>query len=375
MLNIRSSVYSGLALITMLLLGAVFLSAQAQDEPRDANPIRVPTKTIALKEQTNIGTSYAGMISAKRTSALGFERGGLVVALSADLGQHVRKGDVLARLDNNALLADVAAARASVQQVEAQRSIAASTLKRQKALLAKGHISAQRLEEVDANLLAAEAATLVAKAQVKTLLARLALLRIVAPYDGVIAERYIDEGSVAGAGAPVFSLVEDKALEVRVGLPANRLPIMTIGNVFTFHTANAAFQARLRGLSGQIDPATQTLSAVFDIAPQSAPLVPGQTARMELDVPLEQSGFWVPLSALREDRRGLWSLFALDSDPNNARQFILTPRLIEILYAGAEQVYVRGPIKDGTMILAGGNQSVSAGMIVIPATTTQLGQP
>jgi RND family efflux transporter MFP subunit len=375
MVNIRTLVYAGLALIAASLFGAVFLSAQAEGEPRQANPIRVPVQSVALSQSTKIATSYAGVIRARRTSNLGFERGGLIVDVSVDLGEHVKKGDVLARLDDNTLRADLAAAKASVKQVEAQRAIAASTYQRQKALLAKGHISAQRLEEIDANFLAADAAKTVAQAQANTLKARLKLLQITAPYDGVIAERYSDEGSIAASGAPVFLLVEDGALEVRVGLPSTRIADMKIGEDYTFNTSATRFEARLRGLSGQVEQATQTISAVFDIKPVNQNLIPGQTARLSLSVPLEQAGFWVPLSALREDRRGLWSLFALDADPTHAGQYILTPRLVEILFAGADQVYVRGPIKDGTLVLVEGNQSVSAGMAVQPVMNTQTGQP
>ncbi|MDQ7019912.1 MAG: efflux RND transporter periplasmic adaptor subunit [Robiginitomaculum sp.] len=375
MFKIRAIVYAGMPLLAALLLGAVFLSAQAQDETREATPFGVPVQKIKQSQSTKITTSYAGVIRARRTSQLGFERGGLVVSVSADLGKHVHQGDVLARLDSEALRADLAAARASVNQAEAQRRIAQSTYTRQKALLAKGHISAQRLEEIDAKLLAADAAQRVAEAQVKTLQARLARLQIIAPYDGVIAERYIDEGSIATSGAPVFTLVEDAILEVRVGLPTTRLADIKIGEIFDFSTAGTQFKARLRGLSGKVDTTTQTVSALFDVEPGAGTLVPGQSARLMLDVPLEQAGFWVPISALREDRRGLWSLFALDNSPANDGLYILTPRLVEVLYAGAEQVYVRGPVKDGTLILAGGNQSVSAGMSVVPATPNQSGQP
>jgi len=375
MFKIRAIVYAGMTLLAALLLGAVFLSAQAQDETREATPFGVPVQKIKQSQSTKITTSYAGVIRARRTSQLGFERGGLVVSVSADLGKHVHQGDVLARLDSEALRADLAAARASVNQAEAQRRIAQSTYTRQKALLAKGHISAQRLEEIDAKLLAADAAQRVAEAQVKTLQARLARLQIIAPYDGVIAERYIDEGSIAASGAPVFTLVEDAVLEVRVGLPTTRLAGIKIGEIFDFSTAGTQFKARLRGLSGKVDTTTQTVSALFDVEPGAGTLVPGQSARLMLDVPLEQAGFWVPISALREDRRGLWSLFALDNSPTNDGLYILTPRLVEVLYAGAEQVYVRGPVKDGTLILAGGNQSVSAGMSVVPATPNQSGQP
>jgi membrane fusion protein, multidrug efflux system len=375
MISARTIVYAGMTILTASLLGAVMLSAQAQDEPSDAAPTSVPVQKIERLENTQITTGYASIISARRTSALGFERGGLVTQVLRDLGDHVRKGEVLARLDSRAMRADLRAAKASVQQAEAQRTIAASTLKRQQVLLTKGHISAQRLEEIDANLQAADAASQLAKAQVQTLKARLALLQIIAPYDGVIAERYIDEGSIAAPGAPVFSLVEDSVLEVRTGLPASRLNTLKIGNLYDFQTASTPFKAKLRGLGGQVDPATQTINAVFDIMPGQGALVPGQSARLTLDVPLEQSGFWVPLGALREDRRGLWSLYALDPEPGNTGRYILTPRLVEVLYAGAERVYVRGPAASGTLILVGANQSVSAGMRVVPTRLSQTGRP
>lgn len=373
----RIMVYGGLAVVAAVLLGTVFLGARADDanRPAAAAPLAVPVFRVALQQGTTISTGYAGIIMARRTSALGFERGGLVVQVGADIGKHVRKGDVLARLDTRVQRADLAAARASLHQRQAQTRIAASTLKRQQTLLAKGHISAQHLEEINAKLDVARAAQNAAVAQIQTLKARLALSQITAPYDGVIAERYIDEGAIASPGTPVLSLVEDGILEIRVGIPSSRLGVMTPGHVYDFKTASARFQARLRGLGGQVDRATQTVDAAFDVLPSKAVLVPGQTARLILDVPLAQSGFWAPLAALREDRRGLWSLYALQPAPGAPGRYDLSPRLVEMLYAGAERVYVRGPVRDGEMILASGKLSVSTGMQVTPALPRDLGQP
>ncbi len=375
MIKARLVVYASLALIGAVLLCAVFWDANAQSERTDAPPIRVFAQRVVALPGTTIPTGYAGIINARRTSALGFERGGLVVNMSADLGQIVQKGQVLAQLDTRAQNADLLAARANVLQVEAQRKIAESTMKRQQALLEKGHISAQRLEEISANLVAAAAAKGVAQAQVKTLQARLALSKIIAPYDGIIAERYIDEGSIASPGSPVFSLIENHVLEIRIGLPAERAADLTIGEVFDFSTVGQTFQARLRGFSGTVDRATQTVSAAFDLVVPEAALVPGQTARLELSVSLDQSGFWVPLGALREDRRGLWSLFALDESPQQSGTYTLSPRLVEVLYAGADRVYVRGPIEEDTLILSGGNHTVASGMRVVPIIAANTGQP
>ncbi len=375
MRNARTIVYGGPALAAAVLLGAVLMSARADDTPATAAPLPVPVFRVAWQQSARIKTGYAGIIMARRTSELGFEQGGLVVHMAVDLGDHVRKGDVLAQLDTSVLRAELAAAQASLRQRQAQTRIAAATLKRQRALLAKGHISAQQLEEVDANLDVAKAAETAAKAKVQTLRARLALAQINAPYDGVIAERYIDEGAIAAPGKPVLSLVEDAVLEVRVGLPASQLGVMKPGQVYDFNTAAARFKARLRGLGGEVDRTTQTVEAAFDVLPSKAALVPGQTARLILDVPLAQKGFWAPLTALHEDRRGLWSLYALQPAPNDAGSYNLSPRLVEMLYAGADRVYVRGPVKNGALILASGKLSVSPGMQVVPAPSQMNGQP
>ena len=372
MTRIRIGVYGALVLLASGLLGAILLRAGAEPPSRNAAPVSVPVQRVVLQKGAHIQSGYAGLIAARRTSALGFERGGLVVDVTVDVGAHVHKGDVLARLDDRALRADIAAAQAGVRQAEAQRSIAASTLKRQRVLLAKGHISAQRLDEVRANLAASAAAEEVASAQVKTLQARLALSQIIAPYDGVIAERYVDEGAIAAPGKPVLSLVEDGALEVRIGVPAVQLASLHPGELYNFSAASTPFKARLRGFGGQVERATQTDSAVFDIVSSQGALVPGQTARLALPVSLPQAGFWVPLNALREGRRGLWSLYALDQKDG---AYVLTPRLVEILYSGADRVYVRGPVKDGTLFLAGGSQLVSVGMRVVPAGMARAGQP
>ncbi len=374
--NGQKFVYAGIALLAAILLGAVFLSAQAEDEKADAPPQSVNTLKIAVRDEASISTGYAGLVAARRTSALGFERGGLIARVNVDLGDHVRKGDVLAALDTRTVRADIAAARARYQQAKAQSVIAKATQARQQKLVEKGHISRQKLDEINANLLAANAAEAAAKAQVSALVTRLDLSHIVAPYDGMLSERYADEGSIAAPGTPILSLVEDGALEIRIGLPAARAAQLTTGKLYNFSVAGTTFRAPLRGRSGIVDRATQTVSAVFDVpTPLASTLIPGQTARLDLDIPLAQKGFWVPLGALREDRRGLWSILALAPLDGRAGVFTLQPHLVEILYADARRAFVRGPIKDGVDILADGKQGLTAGMHVVPTQRQAHKQP
>ena len=91
-------------------------------------------------------------------------------------------------------------------------------------------------------------------------------------------------------------------------------------------------------------------------------------ARLVLPYELEERGFWAPVAALTEGRRGLWSIYALVPDED---AFILEPRPVEILHTERDRVYLRGAVQTDELILQGGVRRVAPGQRVRPARGAQ----
>ena len=175
---------------------------------------------------------------------------GLLQAVNVRLGDHVKEGDVLASIDTAQLvrqLAEVKAqqrsAEASGQRVQAQLGSARSELTRTEPLLADKLVSAQEVDGLRARVAALQAEGAAAEAQAQEAQARLASLqqqirdaRLVAPFDGAVAERYLDGGSVVQLGTPVVRVVREGPLRVRFRVPERDVGRIREGLPFTLMT-------------------------------------------------------------------------------------------------------------------------------------------
>ena len=341
-------------------------SAGASDEGIQASLEAIPVSVLDVHydDSTDVKALYPAVVTARRQSALSFPAGGQLAMIGVDVGDQVEAGAVLAELDVRALNAQRAAAQADLAAARADARLAQATLTRQSQMVARGHASEQVLDQTQASFDAAEARVGAAQATLMALDVQIDLARLTAPYAGVITQRVFDEGASVSPGAPVLTLVEQGMLEVRAGLPADDASRMVVGQLYPLVVNSGdVIQVRLRAVTGVIDPVQRTVEAVFEVA-GDAGLPSGTVARLELEHALQERGFWAPVAALSEGRRGLWVIYALT--PEN-EAFILEPRPVEILHAEGDQVYLRGAVSDGQTVLSGGVHRVAPGQLVRPA--------
>ena len=272
----------------------------------------LPVETFSARYQSEAAmeTRYPGLVSAWRTSALGFESGGRIETVAVRVGDRVAAGDVLATLDTRTLDAQISAARAEAAAAETRAGLAGVTLERQQVLVDRGHISAQRLDELAANQRAALSSAAAARANAQALAVRLELASLTAPFDGVITARHLDEGAIAPPGAPVVTLVEDARLEMRVSIPADEAARLEPGQTYPVEFAQGLAEARLRAVTGVIEREQRAVTAVFDLDAGGG-AVSGSVGRLLVRTDLAERGFWAPVTALAEGRRGLWSMYVL----------------------------------------------------------------
>ena len=355
-------------LVAILVAGITTLRAEANLSVQTPPPLPVAALEVDYGSDARIVEAYPGLVAARRESALGFERGGRIESIEVDVGERVETGDILARLDTRALRAQLAAADAQTAEADAQVALARETEHRQEQLLARGHISDQRLAEVRTQTRAAEARRAAAAAAADALRVQLDLSVITAPFDGVITARSADEGAIAGAGQPLLNIVENGALEIRVGLPVSPAAGLNAGDAYAFEAGGRTVMARFRASTGVIERQTRTVTALFDATPEAG-LSAGQVARLQLDAAVGADGFWAPVTGLAEGRRGLWSVYVLVAEDDAYR---LEPRVVEALRVEADRVFVRGAVSDGDLILASGLQRVTPGQRVTPTDTAAL---
>ena len=355
----------GLAILVALLV-LVALTQRSSEGPfiPEALPeaLRVSVIEAELGEQLTLEESFSGLIVARRTSQLGFSGSGRVTRIHVDVGDRVRTGQPLGQLDTRNLAAQLAAADASIAEARANYELSQTVVERQTKLFARGHVAQQRVDEATAQADAALARIEAASAQAEALKVAIDLSVIRAPFSGMITNRMIDEGAIAVPGGPVLELVEDGRLEARIGLPAASAAGLAIGQRVGLISDRGVVEAQVRSTTGIVDQTQRTIMVIFDIlSPEEVNT--GAIVRLSLDRTVDERGVWLPVSALTEAARGLWSVYVATPEDGG---WIARPQLVEIVQTEGQRVYARGTVRDGDKIIIDGIGRLVPGQPVEP---------
>jgi HlyD family secretion protein len=204
-----------------------------------------------------------GTVEARVTSQVGFKIAGVLVDLRADVGEHVAKNAILARLDDREQRAQVARSAAAVQQAEANLQKATASVEKAKANVAsietaqtaKTTQDAARaeLDLANSDVLVAKAAIADAKAQQQLQQATLDFHTLTAPYDAMVTARLKELGSALGAGQPVFTLIDPKTIWVLAYIDESKAGGIQVGQPAAIVLRSHANQ-RLKGRVARIEP-------------------------------------------------------------------------------------------------------------------------
>lgn len=407
-----AGILGAIALSGLVVIGVRSPLRQPPTEP--SPPLRVTAMTLEAANAYSVSRVYTGEVAAGRTSELGFEQSGELVEIAVDRGDRVDAGQLLARLDSRRLEAqrrqlvaqrdgaaarlaelrngprreDIATAAATVQDLEQQLELERLRQQRRQVLYSEGAISqedrdvvafnaealAERLTAARSQLAELQAGTrpeqiAAQQAEVEQLEARLIDIdlaiektAIFAPFAGAIAMRQVDEGTVVSAGQVVLKLVEQAAPEVEVGLPAEVVAGLRLGQGQSFEIGGQQQTGTLVAILPDIDPLTRTQTVVFRLRDVGASLLPEQLATVAIAQTVATEGFWLPLTALTQGERGLWAAYALV--PAEPEGFRVQQRDVELLHTAGERAFVRGLVEAGDRIVTDGLQRLVPGQIV-----------
>ncbi|MFT5172190.1 MAG: RND family efflux transporter MFP subunit [Gammaproteobacteria bacterium] len=364
------------AVAMLLVVGGSVRAQSAADKAASILPIKA--LRVQHVDHYQVEESYAGRIVSRRSSNLGFERGGRIAEMLVEEGDRVLAKDVLARLGTRRieahrveLAAQLEHSRAVSKEIETRLAFARSTVKRNESLRERKQLSAQAYDESQAEARALSAQLAAARANVTRVDASLGVLAVdmdqstlLAPYAGSIVARFAHDGTAVDAGQPVLELIEDRKLQVYIGVAARAVVNLVPNETYSLDVEGREYPAELRTLLPRIDPRTRTVNAIFSLQDPDGSLRPGQLARLRMMHRIDTSGFWLPLTALSESRRGLWSVFVLESSEQGAGLATLNRRELQLLHSEAERAFVRGTLRDGERIGADGLHRLVAGQLV-----------
>jgi RND family efflux transporter MFP subunit len=344
---------------------ASFVLAACGDPPAPAavvKPVFVTTVTASSAAQTR---AFTAVVRARVETDLGFRTGGKVVERLVEVGDVVKAGQPLARLDpaDYRLAASAAGDQVQAASVDAQQ--AASDEARFRRLLVDGSVGAADHERQKARADAAAARLDQARRQLEVARNRESYTTLVAPYAGVVTALRFERGQVVTEGQPVLSLARDGEREVIADLPEEWIgQVRTLTATATpWHDAKSPAPLVLREVSPLASAQGRTFRVRYAAAPQSrasiAALPLGSTVQLNLTAPPSAgpAATVLPVTALVKGSgaAGVWTLDTKGSG------LVFTP--VQVMGADDASVQVTG-LAAGSRVVSVGAQKLDAGMAV-----------
>ncbi|MBB4844523.1 RND family efflux transporter MFP subunit [Paucibacter oligotrophus] len=310
--------------LTVYQRGIALFAASLLVGPAAADPAPKAKPALTVQVISPQSAEWAQTLAAKGSVAawaeaqVGAELAGLRLAeLRAQVGDAVKRGQLLARLNSESVQAELAQSQAALAEARAQLAGAASDATAARALQASGStaLSAQQLQQLLTQEATAQARLAAAKARVDNDQLRLSQTRILAPDDGVITARAAQLGMVVQPGQELFRLQRQNRLEWRAELPAESLGQLRPGQPVLVQGAQGqSIAARLRVVAPSVDPQTRLGLVYVDLPPSAAAagLRAGSFARGEFKLGAS-AALSLPQSAVLQ-RDGFSYVFRVGAD-------------------------------------------------------------
>lgn len=329
-------------LLRLLMISPLLLTAACGSglEDKKEEPLRVTVVRAAPADMAQT-LRLSGTLSAREDIAVSTPLQGLkIVAVYADAGDTVKRGQVLAQLEDvNAdsqlrqTEAQLARAKAQLRSQQAAAAEAAATLKRYRPLAEADALSRQELDQQKSAAATAAANVEAAKADIAQLQAQLKDSRnqrgktqIVAPADGVIAKRNAEAGALTGTDA-LFHIIKDGTVELAADAGADELPLLQNGAQaqVSVRGRNEAVGGTVRLVSPEIDSSTRLGKVRITLA-HSDGLYTGTYGEANIRLPSYRAAAALPETAVSFDSEGKASVLAVDGNGRVSRVAVTAGR-------------------------------------------------
>ncbi|MGL4827556.1 MAG: efflux RND transporter periplasmic adaptor subunit [Vibrionaceae bacterium] len=346
-----------------IAFSSLFLAAcndkQAISEQAAAAPVR-PALVEVIRPQANTELTFSGIVQAANRADLAFRISGRLTELLVKEGSMVKKGQLLAKLDQRDVITALNAAQFELNESKAEFERAQAIYRRTQA------ISKSDLDKVETRFkLAAN--------KVKDAQLQLDHTNLTAPFDGIIGRIIADNFSQVAANSTILTVQDLNDLEIVINVP-HKLILSESGSQSAYAELSGIpdkkLPLKLRTYATEPDPTSQTYSVVLGITSlEGVRVFPGMVAKVipvqDGDATAANGGqFSLPLTAIIPDNQGKQFVWVLDQD-NKARQ-----RYITLGNLQNSRVEVRQGVNIGEKVIIAGAQSVQEGMQVEPRLAT-----
>jgi membrane fusion protein (multidrug efflux system) len=275
-----------------------------QTEALAVPTVQVTLPTVAPPDQALV---LPGNIEAYQQTPIFARTNGYLKAWYADIGTHVKAGQLLAIIDAPEVDAALRQARADAQQAQANDQLAQVTSTRWQQLVQTHAVSQQDTDMKQSDAQAKHAALLAAQANVARLAQMQSYEKVYAPFEGVVTARNIDVGALIDAGSAggpakeMFDLAQTSVLRVYADVPQNYAGTQLDGTSACLEVAQIpgrCLPGTVARNTGAINPTTRTLRIEVDVPNAADAVLPGSYGQVRLSLKTAQPGLSLPVNAL-----------------------------------------------------------------------------
>jgi RND family efflux transporter MFP subunit len=321
------------------------------------------TVTTARPQKTTlpIRLTANGNVAAWQEAIISSESNGLRLAeVYVNVGDVVKKGELLAQFNADTVNADVAQARAALIEAQAMAAEARANAERARSIENTGALSAQQVSQYMTAEQTANARIASARAALNTQDLRLKYTKVIAPDAGVISARSATVGVVAAPGTELFRMIRQGRLEWRAEITAPELRNVKIGASAIVKAANGSeLTGKVRMVAPTIDPQTRSALVYVDLPPNTGkqpPFKAGMFASGQFELGTSEA-MTVPQQSVAV-RDGFSYVFKLNNDQRVSQIKVQTGRRL------GDRIEVLGGLQPGTLIVVGGAGFLNDGDLV-----------
>ena len=349
-------------------VAAIWLWPKSKAEVQEEDVVRPVRSMVVSGRATLPEIRCPGRVRAGESRDMMFEVSGRLTQFKLDRGQRVKKGEVLAKLDTRDYEADVAKAEASFERAKLSRDRYANAL-------GKGGVSKEDVSKVEAEFKTASSELAVAKKALEG-------CTLVAPYDGLVADKYPEEGDMITSGQKILTLLSVDKVKFDITVPETAVISRSFGELLKGRRRFVVFDSlpdkefavEFEEATTQADAKTQTFTVTFSMPVQEDyNILPGMSVTLVIagsDAAVNPDAsspaavpFTVPAVAVGADETGahfVWKLVKADRDG----EYRTVKQVIEVGSTYGTNLTVKKGLSEGDRIAVAGVTILTEGRVV-----------
>ena len=342
-----------IVIVLLILLGVVFLVGRRVLKPKEeveVTQLPLATGIFLEKGDLSIEESLVGTIEASEQYALAAKVSGEVLEIYAENGAELKKGDKIARLDNQK---QIDAAKYTLEQAEAQAKAASDARNRLASLQVSGDISTQDFEAADAQAKAAEAQVKAAKLNYDT---QVEFATITAPADGVLQNSILVKDAMIPQGTQIASLMGKGKQQLVFSATEELMKNLSLGQEVNVEKGQEQYIGSITEISGVMNAQTGLFTVKANL--ENSALPEGSRVKLTVTKDSRIGVMLLPLSVIYYDNGSPYVYLLEKGEGENG---IIKKQFVELGLQGEEKVEILSDLQEKDLILSSWNNEMYDG--------------